>query len=120
MGKAYPSREQRAITRHQLNAYLTIYNRFTDRPIGYIGNISAQGLMLISEIPIMVGEAFEMRIKIPHEVSPTEVYIDFKAVSQWSKPDVDQRYFDSGFEIVEADQGIINLASSLREFFSFR
>ena len=42
-----PSIEQRRIPRHQLSAYLCVYNSRTGRPIGYIGNISRDGIMLI-------------------------------------------------------------------------
>ncbi len=41
-------KERRSIKRHQLNDYLKIYNRNTMREMGNIGNISCNGLMLIS------------------------------------------------------------------------
>src|ERR1700756_4435079 len=49
----------RRIERHQLPCFLQVFNRLTDKPIGYLGNVSAQGLMLISQLPMMVGVEFE-------------------------------------------------------------
>ena len=38
---------QRRIERHQLPYYLKVFNRITDKPMGFIGNVSLDGLMLI-------------------------------------------------------------------------
>ena len=45
---------QRSIQRHQLPYYLNVFNRFTDKPLGFIGNLSETGLMLISPYPMMI------------------------------------------------------------------
>jgi len=45
-------RSQRRIERHQLPYYLKVFNRITDKPMGSIGNVSLDGLMLISQLPI--------------------------------------------------------------------
>ena len=55
----------RRIERHQLSGFLKVFNRLTDKPIGYLGNVSEDGLMLISQLPTMVDVAFELRLKIP-------------------------------------------------------
>ena len=46
--------EQRQIPRHQLSAFLRVYNSQTDRPFGYIGNVSRLGVMLITPLPVML------------------------------------------------------------------
>ena len=38
---------ERRIERHQLPYYLKVYNRHTGRAMGYLGNVSDVGLMLI-------------------------------------------------------------------------
>lgn len=55
----------RRIERHQLPCFLQVFNRHTDKPIGYLGNISSEGLMLVSRLPMMVNADFELRLKIP-------------------------------------------------------
>ena len=56
---------QRHIERHQLPCVLKVYNRFTDQQIGYLGNASEDGLMLISHLPVLVGPDFELQLRLP-------------------------------------------------------
>ena len=57
-------REQRRIERHQLPFYLRVFNAITDKPIGSIGNVSADGLLLVSELPMLVGSLSHARDKV--------------------------------------------------------
>ncbi|WOG26478.1 PilZ domain-containing protein [Endozoicomonas sp. 8E] len=111
-------KERRSIKRHQLNDYLTVYNRNTLKEMGSIGNISSNGLMLISTVPVLIGAVYSMRIKLP---GPDEEknYIDFDARCHWCKPDVGPEFFDSGYSIVTAGHDIIDLVEVLKEYFSF-
>ncbi|WP_426416307.1 hypothetical protein [Aestuariirhabdus sp. LZHN29] len=119
MKSEQPMQERRDLTRHHLTNYLTVYNRNTGREIGAIGNISARGLMLITRLPVMVGELFNMRIKLP--VGDEEHFdLDFDACSQWCRQDVDPAYFDSGFCIEWSHEGIHDLTATLKEYFTFR
>ena len=109
-------KERRTIKRHQLNEYLRVFNRNTMREMGSIGNISSNGLMLISTVPVLIGAVYSMRIILPDGHPP----VDFEARCHWCKPDVGPEYFDSGYSIVNAGSGIIDLVDSLKEFFSFQ
>jgi hypothetical protein len=35
-----------------------VFNSVTDKPIGFLGNVSEDGLMLISQLPMMIGADF--------------------------------------------------------------
>ena len=109
-------KESRTIKRHQLNEYLRVYNRNTMREMGSIGNISSNGLMLISTVPVLIGAVYSMRIILPGDHTP----VDFEARCHWCKPDVGPEFFDSGYSIVNADNDIIDLVESLKEFFTFQ
>lgn len=111
-------KERRSIQRHQLHEYLTIYNRNTIRDMGSIGNISCNGLMMISAVPVLIGAVYNMRIILP-ENEGGERYLDFDARCHWCKPDVGPEYFDSGYSIVNAGHGIVDLVELLRDYFSF-
>ncbi|PJE80783.1 hypothetical protein CI610_00208 [invertebrate metagenome] len=112
-------KERRSIKRYQLSDYLTIYNRNTEREMGGIGNISSNGLMLVSTIPILIGAVYNMRIILPESESGHPVILDFDARCHWCKPDVSPDYFDSGYSITENNQGIIDLVEALKTYFSF-
>lgn len=108
----------RRIQRHQLSGFLKVFNRLTDKPIGYLGNVSEDGLMLISQLPMMVDVAFELRLKIPMADGDFQA-IDLKAMCLWSHEDVNPQHYDSGFRVVEAPEAYGQLISALCHYFSF-
>lgn len=110
--------EQRRIERHQLPYYLKVFNRVTDKPLGFIGNLSENGLMLISPYPMMVNACFSMRLKIPGKDGRLH-YIDFDARCQWSREDVTPGSFDSGFSMVTTPDEIVDMCAALQQYFSF-
>ena len=111
-------KERRGLVRHQLCDYLTVYNRNTMREMGSIGNISSNGLMLISTVPVLIGAIYNMRIMLPDGEGGLTM-IDFDARCHWCKPDVSPEYFDSGYSIVDGNDGILDLVELLRGYFSF-
>ncbi len=112
-------REQRRIERHQLPYYLKVFNRITDKPMGFIGNVSLDGLMLVSQLPMLVGARFDMRLKIPAQDGKLR-FIDFHATCQWSREDVNPGHYDSGFALVAPPADYVQMVDALRHYFSFR
>ncbi|WP_079201005.1 PilZ domain-containing protein [Pseudomonas sp. CC6-YY-74] len=108
---------QRRIDRQQLPYYLKVFNRITDKPMGYIGNVSLEGLMLISQLPMLVGARFDMRLKIPG--SNAQRFIDFSATCQWCHEDVTPGSFDSGFAMVVPPAEFVEMVDALHQYFSF-
>jgi hypothetical protein len=108
----------RRIERHQLSCFLQVFNRLTDKPIGYLGNVSAEGLMLISQLPMMVDVEFELRLKIPTAGGDFQA-VDFTATCLWSHEDINPQHYDSGFSVVEAPAEYGQLINALLRYFSF-
>ncbi|MDP0590268.1 MAG: PilZ domain-containing protein [Candidatus Endonucleobacter bathymodioli] len=111
-------KENHPIKRCQLSSYLKVYNRNTLREMGSVCNISGNGLMLVSFIPVLIGAIYNMRIVIPDD-DGGQVFLDFDARCHWCKPDVGPDFFDSGYSIISDSYGIINLVEALKEYFSF-
>lgn len=109
---------ERRIERHQLARYLSVFNRFTDKPIGYLGNVSEGGLMLISQLPILVGADFELRLKLPDSNGCRQV-IDLTARCLWSHEDTTPSFYDTGFILDHPPDEYTALISALRQYFSF-
>jgi hypothetical protein len=109
---------QRRIERHQLPYYLKVFNRITDKPMGYIGNVSLDGLMLISQYPMLVNARFDMRLKIPGRDGRIHP-IDFTATCQWSREDITPGTYDSGFALVAPPAEYVEMVDALRLYFSF-
>ncbi|MDO8696307.1 MAG: pilus assembly protein PilZ [Pseudomonadales bacterium RIFCSPLOWO2_12_59_9] len=112
-------RTQRSIERHQLPYYLKVFNRITDKPMGSIGNVSLDGLMLISQLPMLLNARFDMRLKIPGKDHRLH-YIDFHATCQWCREDITPGSFDSGFALVAPPADYVEMVDALRYYFSFR
>lgn len=110
---------ERRIERHHLPYYLKVFNRFTDKPMGYIGNLSLEGLMLISPYPMLVNGRFDMRLKLPGQEGQLHV-IDFQATCHWSREDVTPGSFDSGFSVDAPPAEFAEMIVALRHYFSFQ
>ncbi|WP_339530666.1 PilZ domain-containing protein [Pseudomonas mucidolens] len=108
----------RRIERHQLSCFLQVFNRLTDKPIGYLGNVSEDGLMLISELPMMVEVDFELCLKIPGSQADVQI-IDLTAKCLWSHEDINPLHYDSGFRVVQAGPEYRQLIKALLYYFSF-
>lgn len=108
----------RRIERHQLSCFLQVFNRLTDKPIGYLGNVSEHGLMLISQLPMMVDVEFELRLKIPTADGDFQA-IDLTASCLWSHEDITPQHYDSGFSVVKAPKEYSQLINALLHYFSF-
>ena len=110
---------ERLIQRHQLTFFLKVFNRFTDKPIGYLGNVSDGGLMLISQLPMLVDANFEFRIKLPGADGEVQ-FIDLTARCLWCREDVTPNCYDSGFILYQPPAEYTALISALQRYFSFQ
>lgn len=86
----------RRIERHQLPYFLRVFNSVTDKPIGFLGNVSEDGLMLISQLPMMIGADFDLRLKIPMAGGCHQV-IDLNACCLWCHEDTTPTITTPGF-----------------------
>jgi len=118
MSKKPVSDDKRIIKRHQLPLYLQVYNRVTGRPIGYIVNISSQGMMLVSQAQLMTHAVFQLSIHVPENTKTKK--IDFEALSLWSRSDVTPGYYDTGFSFITIPEDLLDLVNALKDYFSFR
>src|SRR5690606_20224781 len=110
-------RSQRGIERHQLTHYLKMCHRMTDTPMSFRRTVSLDGLMLISQLPMLVGARFDMRLKIPGQHGMH--FIDFSATCQWCREDVTPGVYDSGFALVAPPADYVEMIDALRYYFSF-
>ncbi|WP_150779350.1 PilZ domain-containing protein [Pseudomonas fluorescens] len=109
----------RRIKRHQLPYFLKVFNSVTDKPIGFLGNVSEEGLMLISQLPMMVGVDFDLRLKIPSTDGCQQV-IDLTARCLWCHEDETPQHYDAGFYLQRAPPEYRQLVEALRQYFSFQ
>jgi len=109
----------RRIERHQLPYFLRVFNSVTDKPIGFLGNVSEDGLMLISQLPMMIGADFDLRLKIPMAGGCHQV-IDLNACCLWCHEDTTPHHYDAGFCLQRAPPEYGQLVDALKQYFSFQ
>ncbi|MGE7959701.1 PilZ domain-containing protein [Pseudomonas sp. NPDC089530] len=110
----------RRIERHQLPVFLKVLNRLTDQPIGYLGNLSEDGLMLISQLPMLVGANFELRLTAPGPDGHLQT-VDITASCRWCHEDATPHHYDAGFVLLRSPPPEYReLVTALRSYFSFR
>lgn len=109
----------RRIERHQLPYYLRVFNSVTDKQIGFLGNVSAEGLMLISQLPMMVGVDFNLRLKIPMGDGCQQV-VDVTACCLWCREDATPQHYDAGFMLHRPPPEFAQLVEALKRYFCFQ
>lgn len=106
------------IPRENQRVYLTFYLRIFegDKFIGYMIDISNDGLMVMSDSLLEENKKYSLKMKLPSSAewegqNLKDRYIDFNAECRWSKQDaVDREFYLNGFsfsDISPSDEKII-------------
>lgn len=92
------TKERRNCDRRELIYYLRTNVAHTGQDIGYIANVSAGGIKLISRNPIEPNTAVQLKINLPIKIGDVS-HLKFNATSRWSTKNLASGYFESGFEL---------------------
>lgn len=110
--------DRRTIKRRHLIFYLRVWRLDSDQPLGHVVDITAEGMMLISEKPIAVGEEYALEIRLPDTEGALKP-MHFRAVCRWSDNDINPVFYDSGFEFLDKQPEDIDTIRSLIEAYGF-
>ena len=86
--------------------------------MGYLGNASEGGLVLISQLPLLVEADFQLRFKLPGSDGRVQL-IDLVARCLWCREDVTPNVYDSGFILYQPPEEYLALIGDLHHYFSF-
>jgi c-di-GMP-binding flagellar brake protein YcgR len=96
--------ERRKVPRSHLIHYLRIFDKTTGELMGNLVDISAGGLMLISESPISEplqdNTTLQLRMDFPEELDG-RTFVEFEARSVWCRVDINPDLFAIGMQIVQ-------------------
>jgi hypothetical protein len=93
--------EKRKTPRKIADDVLVVSDQHTNITLGQVANISAEGLMLISNQPFAAGSVYELDLKLPRLVKGHSM-ISFGAEVAWSTPGSQPGTHWSGFRIIDA------------------
>ena len=92
--------EKRRLHRNNLVYYLKVFDRDSDTLLGHLVDITAEGVMLVSEAPIPGDTLFSLRLEFPRDIFGEET-LEFSAMSLWCRPDVNPIFYDTGFRLTD-------------------
>ena len=95
--------ERRRLERRHILFYSRVFDRKTGVFLGYLGNMNAGGMMLISEDPLETDCKYLLRIDLPDENYILPV-LNFEAKSVWCKKDIDPNFYNTGFKFAEISE----------------
>jgi hypothetical protein len=82
--------------RHHLIFYLKVHDLGAGKPLGFLGNVTPEGMLVVGDQALDVGRSFEIEIGECTEAGPAHA-IRCRARSVWSKIDADPAYYATGF-----------------------
>jgi hypothetical protein len=111
--------DRRKIKRRHLLFYTRIFDRRNGALLGHIADLTLQGAMIISEEPLPLNTTFQMMMDLPYAYNAKN-HIDFDALSVWSTPDLDPKFFNTGFKLLNVDKEDTVIIEKIIQDFGFK
>jgi len=112
-------KEQRKLKRRHIMFYSRVFNQKTGKLIGYLGDITAKGMMVISEYPLEIDSYYLLRMDLPADIY-LKSSLNFKAIGVWCRPDIDPNFYNTGFRLSNTSQEDIDIIERIVEDYGFR
>jgi len=112
---------QRKESRKKLMAFTPVYDILHKTLLGYVGDLTLQGVMVIGEKPLEAGKHLTLGIEFPEslpEMPATRVAISARAA--WCRQDESPQYFNIGFEFTDVPPENVKVIESILERYQFR
>jgi hypothetical protein len=111
-------KERRKLERKHLMFYSRIFDRKTGKFVGYLGDITKEGAMIISEDEVGTGQDFMFRMDLPELIYPQPmINLDMRSV--WCQRDVDPNFYNTGFLLLNVTQQDIVIIERIIEDYGF-
>jgi len=96
--------EKRSHERKNLHTYIETFDRETGQMIGYVADITPDGIMLLVEEPIKLDRKFQLKLVLPTHISEGK-QIHFNAKSVRCVKDGTLSFYNAGFSVNDLDSG---------------
>lgn len=111
--------EKRQRRRWELVFYLRIFNQSNGELLGHVIDISEDGLMLLSDVPIELNKDFDLILEMPASGDAGQHKIHLKARSLWQSKDANPDLVDTGFKLIDPDQESVEAIHDLIDELQF-
>jgi hypothetical protein len=112
--------EQRKNDRKKLIEFTPVYDCQRNIFLGYLGDLSMQGAMLIGKKPLEASQQIVLAIGFPSTPEfPARRAIILARVA-WCRPENNPQYFNTGFEFRDMDEENTTAIQAILERYRFR
>ena len=111
--------ERRKLPRKYLMAFSSVYDNASGILLGYLCDLTLDGLMIISKIPKDAENEIELYIELPETPQFPKNNLLVQSRIVWCKEDIDPRLYNIGFQFInlpEEDQAIVEQMIESYEF----
>jgi hypothetical protein len=112
--------DNRKESRKKLMAFTPVYDLLHKTLLGYVGDLTLQGVMVIGEKPVELNKHFTLGIEFPKnlpELPAMRVVIAARAA--WCRQDDSPQYFN-GFEFIDVSPANTMEIEAILERYQFR
>mgnify|MGYP001179591793 CR=1 FL=1 len=113
-------RERRKQERKNLAAYTQVYDLYGGFLIGYLGDLSQQGAMVITEKQMDRDFEITLGIEIPELPNLRATRMSLPARVAWCEQDLSPQFFNIGFEFKEVTPQQRQLIEAIIEHYEFK
>ncbi|PWH17056.1 MAG: hypothetical protein DDG60_03185 [Anaerolineae bacterium] len=114
--------ERRVESRKKLMAFTTVRDKSQGALLGYLGNLTFHGLLVIGEKPLDVNARYTLQLDFPDalpDAHTRQMIIEARVARCIPDPE-NPREYNIGFEFLHVTQAQTNLIQSLLERYHFR
>ncbi len=111
--------ERRKLPRKDLMSYSQVFDLYSGKLIGYLGDLTRLGAMVIGDEPLKENTSLTISIQLPElpEINKTRLAIPVRTV--WCQPDISPEYFNIGLafdSVTEEQRAVIEAVIQNYEF----
>lgn len=121
MARGLVLHEQRRLARRELIYYLKLTDRRTGQELGRMGDIHANGMLIMSETPLSPGAAFDASLDLPKAMQTPETgsSLALRVEVLWCRPGPkNSTYHENGVRILDVDDTRQSLITQLIEAYA--
>ncbi len=112
---------QREESRKKLIAFTPVYDLRRNTLLGYVGDLTLKGMMVIGEKPVEIDTHLTLGVEFPEGgIATSIVRVVIPARAAWIRQDESPQYFNIGFEFSEVSPENAEIIEALLKRYKFR
>lgn len=113
-------KERRKQERKTLVAYTQVFDLYGGNLLGYLGDLTVSGAMIISEKPMKPDTEITLALELPEMPGIKAVRMSVSARVAWCQQDLSPQFFNIGFEFNDISEEQKQLVASIVQNYEFR